>query len=144
MRLIDADALKRRAQKVATESWKTRLTANVETVLNQFIDWIDQADTAEPERHGRWIEKRYSYVCSCCGEPCKDLVLGKPRWNFCPWCGERMMTKGETIEYAIAKECRRNSLAEWCESWDIAIEEFEEFLRLGREAFDANIAGEQE
>lgn len=51
MRLIDADALKRRAQKVATESWKMRLTANVETVLNQFIDWIDQADTAKPE----WI-----------------------------------------------------------------------------------------
>lgn len=98
----------------------------------------------EPERHGRWIEKRYSYVCSCCGEPCKNLVLGKPQWNFCPWCGERMMTKGETIEYAIAKECRRNSLVEWCENWDIAIEEFEEFLRLGREAFDANIAGEQE
>lgn len=49
MRLIDADALKRRAQKVATESWKMRLTANVETVLNQFIDWIDQADTEEPE-----------------------------------------------------------------------------------------------
>ena len=51
MRLIDADALKRRAQKVANESWKMRLTANVETVLNQFIDWIDQADTAEPQ----WI-----------------------------------------------------------------------------------------
>lgn len=47
MRLIDADALKRRAQKIATESWKMRLTANVETVLNQFIDWIDQADTVE-------------------------------------------------------------------------------------------------
>ena len=51
MRLIDADALKQRAQKVATESWKMRLNANVETVLNQFIDWIDQADTAEPQ----WI-----------------------------------------------------------------------------------------
>lgn len=59
MRLIDADALKRRAQKVATDAWKMSLTANVETVLNQFIDWIDQADTEEPQ----WIP---------CSEPPKN------------------------------------------------------------------------
>ena len=29
------------------------------------------------------------------------------------------MTKGETIEYAIQKECQRFSLVDWCESWDI-------------------------
>lgn len=67
MRLIDAEALKRRAQKVATESWKMRLTANVETVLNQFIDWIDQADTAEPERHGLWIP---------CSERLPEIIKG--------------------------------------------------------------------
>ena len=44
-RLIDANALKRRAQKMATEAWKTNMTARVETVLNQFIDWIEQAPT---------------------------------------------------------------------------------------------------
>lgn len=49
MRLIDADALKRKAQRVATESWKLRVTASVETVLNQFIDWIDNAPTIQPE-----------------------------------------------------------------------------------------------
>ena len=49
MRLIDADVLKRRAQKVATESWKMKIEAKVETVLNQFIDWIDEAQTIEPE-----------------------------------------------------------------------------------------------
>lgn len=56
--MIDADALKRRAQKVATEAWKMRLTANVETVLHQFIDWIDQADTVETFSYGHendWI-----------------------------------------------------------------------------------------
>ena len=51
MRAIDADALKRRAQKVATESWK--IEAKVETVLNQFIDWIDEAPTIQAEPH--WI-----------------------------------------------------------------------------------------
>ena len=45
MRLIDGDALKRKAQKVATESWKMKIKANVETILNQFIDWIDAAPT---------------------------------------------------------------------------------------------------
>lgn len=48
-RLIDADALKRRAQRVATESWKMGLTARIETTLNQFTDWIDNAPTVQPE-----------------------------------------------------------------------------------------------
>ena len=47
------------------------------------------------------------------------------------------MTKGETIEYAIQKECSSFSLAEWCVSWGITINEFKKFLVLGREAFDA-------
>lgn len=44
-RLIDADTLKRKAQKVATEAWKMRLKSSVETILNQFIDWIEGAPT---------------------------------------------------------------------------------------------------
>lgn len=52
MRLIDADALKRKAQKVATEAWKIKLKSPVETVLNQFIDWINAQPTIEPEQ--RW------------------------------------------------------------------------------------------
>ena len=51
MRLIDADALKRKAQKVATEAWKMKITGSVETVLNQCIDYIDNAPTIEPEQH---------------------------------------------------------------------------------------------
>lgn len=53
MRLIDADKLKRKAQKVATEAWKMRLTAPIETVLNQFIDWIDEQPTIESEQ--QWV-----------------------------------------------------------------------------------------
>lgn len=53
MRLIDADALKRRAQKVATEAWKMKTEAKVETILNQFIDWINEAPTIQTELH--WI-----------------------------------------------------------------------------------------
>ncbi len=36
----------------------------------------------------------------------------------------------ETIAYAIKKECQRMSLYDWCDSWDITIDEFEEFLEL--------------
>ena len=39
--------------------------------------------------------------------------------------------KAETIAYAIRKECQRISLCDWCESWDITIDEFEEFLSNG-------------
>jgi len=53
MRLIDGDALKRRAQKVATEAWKMKIKAEVETILNQFIDWINEAPTIEVEQH--WV-----------------------------------------------------------------------------------------
>ena len=45
MRLIDADALKRKSQKVATEAWKLRIKATVEVILNQFIDHINAAPT---------------------------------------------------------------------------------------------------
>ena len=53
MRLIDADALKRKAQKVATEAWKMRIKASVETILNQFIDWINAQPTIKSEP--QWI-----------------------------------------------------------------------------------------
>ena len=49
MRSIDGDKLKRKAQECATEAWKMNLTARIETVLNQFIDWIDKAPTVESE-----------------------------------------------------------------------------------------------
>lgn len=39
--------------------------------------------------------------------------------------------KAETIAYAIKKECQRISLYDWCETWEITIEEFEEFLKNG-------------
>lgn len=39
--------------------------------------------------------------------------------------------KAEKIAYAIKKECQRYSLYDWCESWEITIDEFEEFLSNG-------------
>ena len=78
MRLIDADVLKRRAQKAAIESWKMKIEAKVETVLNQFIDWIDEAPTIQAESH--WIpcserlpeeERREYWICTDTGYQCE-------------------------------------------------------------------------
>lgn len=50
-------------------------------------------------------------------------------------------SEAETIAYAIKKECQRTSLYDWCDSWDITTDEFEEFLKL---AVDNAEAGESE
>ena len=91
MRAIDADALKRRAQKVAIESWKMKIETKVETVLNQVIDWIDEASTIQPEpKRGRWIlDRSGAYCCSECMEHCATYVMMKPRDKFCKMCGSR-------------------------------------------------------
>ena len=95
MRAIDGDRLKRKAQKVATEAWKMKIEAKVETVLNQFIDWIDEAPTIEPERkRGEWIPCGGSFRCSECSSmpEFKDIR----RLHFCPNCGADM--RGEQHE----------------------------------------------
>lgn len=50
-------------------------------------------DDVAPVKHGKWIEDGYDdepFVCSECGEPCISFCMGKPRWNYCPWCGAHM------------------------------------------------------
>ena len=93
-KLIDADKLKRKAQKAATEAWKMKVNASVEVVLNQFIDWIDVQPPvdAAPVRHGRWIpcNSKYGhdekvYLCNQCNHN-----VGFKKMNFCPNCGARM------------------------------------------------------
>lgn len=96
MRLIDADKLKRKAQKVGTEAWKMKLTAPIETTLNQFIDWIDEAPTIEPKQ-GKWIDAEIRHedgvlpiqVCSEC-KTFYPLEYTGGGHRFCPNCGADM------------------------------------------------------
>ena len=93
MRAIDADALKRRAQKVAIESWKMKIETKVETVLNQFIDWIDEASTIQPEpKRGKWIlvtdNNGQHFECNRCGE-----WRYHQEQKFCGECGAKMEEK---------------------------------------------------
>lgn len=43
--LVDRNKLLRRAKKESTYAWKMNLHARTETILNQFIDWLDEAET---------------------------------------------------------------------------------------------------
>lgn len=98
MRLIDADKLKRRVQSVATEAWKLKLEAKVETTLNQFLDYVEQSPTIDAVEvvHGKWRRKmvdsgfNIDWVCSKCGyRVMTDFVS----YSYCPNCGAKM--KGE-------------------------------------------------
>ena len=44
------------------------------------------------ERTGRWIEDKYTRVCSECGSH-YWLRFAEP-WNYCPNCGANMKRKG--------------------------------------------------
>lgn len=47
---------------------------------------------------GKWIRDAVWYTryhCSQCGEKTEDTVMGRPRYNFCPHCGARMLKEGE-------------------------------------------------
>lgn len=50
MRIIDADKLKRKVQRIATDAWMMKLNASVETTLNQFIDYVDEAPTIKTKQ----------------------------------------------------------------------------------------------
>lgn len=81
MRLIDADALKRRVQRVATEAWKLKLEAKVETTLNQFLDYVEQSPTIDAVSV-EWIpcEKRLPEETMLCLVTIKEQVTPIIDW----------------------------------------------------------------
>ena len=104
MRLIDADALKKRMVNEPVKAvngvdfqaeWFTRIA---DTVC-QMIDMVDDAPTidAVPVRHGEWkynpkdaIEMMFALPkCSICGHESSDAL------NYCPNCGARMGERRE-------------------------------------------------
>ena len=102
MRTIDADTLKRKVQRLATEAWKMQVKASAETILNQFIDYIDHAPTVDAVtvRHGHWV-KWYEEVCDSFGVAyvphCKCSECGREydpynanHMNYCSNCGVKL------------------------------------------------------
>lgn len=118
MRLIDADALKRKSQKVATEAWKLRIKATVEVILNQFIDYIDAAPTIKPEQQwipwdsGKFPEESGTYTVTAYDGATKRVTYAKYQkrlkrweltgarayWRVLAWMPLPEPWKGDTLE----------------------------------------------
>lgn len=81
MRLIDADALKRKPELLYG------LTAAITEI--QFL--IDEAPTVEERKHGHWIEHPEHPIgdCSVCGERV-PIYSGSKKYKICPNCGAIM------------------------------------------------------
>ena len=94
MDLIDRVALKRRVQKVATEAWKMKMTAQVETVMNQFLDFLEQAPAIEavPMRRTKPVVASSRdcnwYQCGNCETP---IDQGD---RYCRGCGAEVEWDG--------------------------------------------------
>lgn len=74
----------------------------------EFVSLIKKIENGElvPVVHGEWISKDNGthyfdgvWECSVCGEYSDDTVMGKPRANFCPMCGARMIVQGKNNEH---------------------------------------------
>lgn len=78
MRLIDADALRRRKE------LRFSLMAAITTI--QFL--IEQAPTVEERKRGHWIEHPEHPIgdCSVCGERV-PIYSGSKKYKICPYCG---------------------------------------------------------
>jgi rubrerythrin len=91
MRLIEADALREKAQWMEMPD-NQGINFDVRAVS---VSSIDLAPTIEAELvgHGRWepLKKRFDgdidwYRCSNCGK----LIGGRVHYNYCPNCGKKM------------------------------------------------------
>ena len=87
MRLIDADALRKKAYHAYVYD---ELSCVVE------LSDIDDAPTVDSVKHGYWMLLPYGVRCSSCGEEYRiqsalpTLMPRKPWWNYCPNCGATM------------------------------------------------------
>lgn len=52
----------------------------------------DEMSDVRRIRNDRWVldndpGEAWRYKCPVCGETCKETVMDRPRWNYCPMCG---------------------------------------------------------
>lgn len=60
-RLIDADALKDRLQRLARDDWSQRISTSYADALNEVVEMLDDAPAIEPD----WYEMLV--ICDNCG-----------------------------------------------------------------------------
>ena len=84
MRLIDADALKKKAT-MRGSCLRPMVTAFQMAVTTHDIDAAPTIDAA-PVVHARWQRRFIFNSCSECGFPFGVF----DRWDYCPHCGAKM------------------------------------------------------
>lgn len=84
MRLGDLDLLRNRFIGYKQECLNDDDYASA-NVFSDVIAEIEDADTIDPVKHGRWVyEPGNVPKCSECGEYSDDAMNGA---QICPWCG---------------------------------------------------------
>lgn len=75
------------AEYIDMEKAKRLLHIEYAYAAEQLLDEIP-ADDVAPVVHGRWVRKKWTFVCPNC-----DYVDAYPfddRYNYCPNCGAKM------------------------------------------------------
>ena len=95
MRLIDAEALKTRIQKIEAEALEHGFAPEY-VCVDLFLDFLDNAPTieAKPVVHAHWKKPTYISgkvfnICHC--SACEGIPCGiDENTKFCPNCGAQM------------------------------------------------------
>lgn len=89
MRMIDADAMR--------EDWLYNGENEYVYDTNAVLDSIDSQPTIDPEslrQRGEWVVLKHDEESGCdifgCSECRKVTGIVKPRWEWCPECGDKM------------------------------------------------------
>ena len=104
MRLIDADALQLAIveEGQANKRKKYNIGDFWELTGAEIREVINSQPTIQPEqpKRGRWLKNKTTwtgYTCSVCGDvPYMQTCMGKPKYDYCPFCGADM--RGEQNE----------------------------------------------
>ena len=108
MRLIDADALKKRIGVIVNgmiEGDETETELKFFNMINYVLESsVDETPTieAEPVRHSRWEWGEDGWQCGECKKPLEDTLIfyydncnGEPDVKHCPNCGAKMRKENE-------------------------------------------------
>ena len=96
MELISREALieelKKSRKYHAQNGRELELLCRCENIVNE-----QPTVEAVPVVHGEWIYNQYyTWECGNCGfHPFKGFIPKEPNFNFCPFCGARMVKDNE-------------------------------------------------